>query len=120
MGRGAENLKKAKSWQEKARKKKVILGILAVVLVLILLLVILSEFGAFSGGGGDGETTIIEKNIYITKLSDGTEIESEEPPKDWKSNGLVPLTTTTTIAPSASDVAEGSEDYIEWEEEYED
>ena len=34
-------------------------------------------------------------------------------------------TTTTTIksAPSASDVAEGSEiaeDYIEWEEEYED
>ena len=64
--RGAENLKKAKSWQEKARKKKVdnfhtsqfyailgdeltfftkqfqvILGILAVVLVLILLLGIL-------------------------------------------------------------------------------
>merc|ERR1712241_164162 len=115
---GAENLKKAKSWQEEARKKKVILGILAVVLVLILLLVILSEFGAFSGGGG--ETTIIEKNIYITKLSDGTEIESEEPPKDWKSNDLVPLTTTTTTsAPSASDVAEGSEiaeDYIEWEE----
>ena len=34
----ATNLKKAKGWQEAARKKKVILGIIAIVVVLILLL----------------------------------------------------------------------------------
>merc|ERR1719320_56032 len=90
----ATNLKKAKSWQEAARKKKVILGILAVVVVLILLLVILSEFGAFSGG--DGETRIIERNNYIYVMPDGTRVESEVPREDLKVHMVPPTTTTTT------------------------
>ena len=94
--RGAENLKKAKSWQEKARKKKVdnfhtsqfyailgddltesfftkqfqvILGILAVVLVLILLLGTLHSYThSIYNGQTHGKLLFLSTFNYKVKI----------------------------------------------------